>query len=77
MLFVFVLYVSCIALVSACLTEAGSQSNGKGQISSHCGSKPMQISKFYAHIISTEVRFYIFDRPLSGINVVAVLIMCG
>ena len=30
-----------------------------------------QISKFYPIIISTEVSFYIYDRPLTGINVVA------
>ena len=30
-----------------------------------------RISKFYPIIISTEVSFYIYDRPLTGINVVA------
>jgi len=33
--------------------------------------KKQQISKFYQHIISKEVRFFIYDRPVTGINVVA------
>jgi len=27
-----------------------------------------QISKFYTQILSTEARFYIYDRPLTDIN---------
>ena len=30
-----------------------------------------QISQFYSQILSTEASFYICDRPLIGINVVA------
>ena len=30
-----------------------------------------QISKFYPHIMNAEVSFYIYDGPLTGINVVA------
>jgi len=29
------------------------------------------LSKFYQHIISKEVSFFIYDRPVTGINVVA------
>ena len=30
-----------------------------------------QISKFYPQILSTEDSFYIYDRPLTEINVIA------
>ena len=30
-----------------------------------------QISKLYSQILSTEASFYIYDRPVTGINVVA------
>jgi len=30
-----------------------------------------QISKFYPHILNTEARFYIYERPLTEINVTA------
>ena len=30
-----------------------------------------QISKFYSQILSTEASFYIHDRPVTGINVIA------
>jgi len=30
-----------------------------------------QISKFYPQILSTEDTFYIYDRPLTEINVIA------
>ena len=30
-----------------------------------------QISQFYSQILSTEASFYIYDRPVIGINVVA------
>ena len=30
-----------------------------------------QISQFYSQILSTEASFYIYDRPVTGINVVA------
>ena len=30
-----------------------------------------QISKFYAQILSTEDSFYIYERPLTEINVIA------
>jgi len=30
-----------------------------------------QISRFYPQILSTEDRFYIYDRPLTEINVIA------
>jgi len=30
-----------------------------------------QIPKFYPQILSTEGGFYIYDRPLTGINVIA------
>jgi len=30
-----------------------------------------QISKFYPQIISTEASFYIYDRPVTDINVIA------
>ena len=31
----------------------------------------LQISKFYPQILSTEDSFYIYDRPLTKINVIA------
>ena len=31
----------------------------------------LQISKFYPQILSTEDSFYIYDRPLTEINVIA------
>ena len=30
-----------------------------------------QISNFYPHILSTEASFYIYNRPVTGINVIA------
>ena len=30
-----------------------------------------QISNFYLEILSTQARFYIYDRPVTGINVIA------
>ena len=30
-----------------------------------------QILQFYSQILSTEASFYIYDRPVTGINVVA------
>jgi len=30
-----------------------------------------QISKYYSQILSTEASFYVYDRAVTGINVVA------
>jgi len=34
-------------------------------------NKTANIIQFYSQILSTETSFYIYDRPVTGINVVA------